>query len=580
MKSAGLGILFVLLAIVLFSSSGRDDSHITFWPAYTLLTSGELLNYNGERVEQSSSLLFVLLLAAVAYVTSADLPALAGVMALLFGGLNVLAIYRLSERVEARTGLAAAALAATSAYPMYWSVSGMETSLAGLLTTLTVLSLGGAVSESGVRRVHVVGLTTCSCCLYLLSRPEAPIVLVCVAAGSNGLLGLRGLASSDEAVRTRLRSMLVRSLGVTGIVLLGVAVLALWRHLYFGSLLPQPVTAKAVGISIDSITSGVGYVASNTLSDVLASVIFAGMAAGVGRAIWLLLARQTIDSYVMYATLFVVTYGAFIVSSGGDWMEGGRFIAHIQPLGLVFIPYVARGMLPRRWSSMGMLAGFLVAFQLAFLVRFARAQSTGMPIWAGIEYFRNPWPSIREQEYSWFERTNRIHSRDIPVVEHLDRTITLLSNNGDRSVSVLSQQMGMAAFYVSRRHQGRVRLLDRRGLVERSFTSCPLSAALPRWQIGLALEYEFFFSHETEFEACGITRPDVIFDIFIEELGIQRFLEINGYAITYVQRGLLATGSALLPGRRVSADQFIAVRRELVPWLENAADMQLVYNRP
>ena len=54
---------------LLCGSTGHDDSHITFWQAHALLNSGELHNYNGERLEQSSSLLMTLLTALAALIT-------------------------------------------------------------------------------------------------------------------------------------------------------------------------------------------------------------------------------------------------------------------------------------------------------------------------------------------------------------------------------------------------------------------------------------------------------------------------------------------------------------------------------
>ena len=58
--------LLLAITILLFPSAGRDDTYITLWPAHTLAEHGEILNYNGERVEQSSTLLMVLLLAPFA----------------------------------------------------------------------------------------------------------------------------------------------------------------------------------------------------------------------------------------------------------------------------------------------------------------------------------------------------------------------------------------------------------------------------------------------------------------------------------------------------------------------------------
>jgi hypothetical protein len=54
---------------ILCGSTGHDDSHITFWQAHTLLAEGQLLNYNGERLEQSSSLLAIVLTALLSLLT-------------------------------------------------------------------------------------------------------------------------------------------------------------------------------------------------------------------------------------------------------------------------------------------------------------------------------------------------------------------------------------------------------------------------------------------------------------------------------------------------------------------------------
>ncbi len=53
-------IMAIAVGLVIYTSTGRDDAHITLWPAYTLAERGEILNYSGERLEQSSTLSFVL----------------------------------------------------------------------------------------------------------------------------------------------------------------------------------------------------------------------------------------------------------------------------------------------------------------------------------------------------------------------------------------------------------------------------------------------------------------------------------------------------------------------------------------
>ena len=38
-----------LLGLVLYGSTGHDDSHLTYWSAHALARFGEIVNYNGER---------------------------------------------------------------------------------------------------------------------------------------------------------------------------------------------------------------------------------------------------------------------------------------------------------------------------------------------------------------------------------------------------------------------------------------------------------------------------------------------------------------------------------------------------
>ena len=54
-------LAFLATGALLFPSSGRDDVYITYGPALALAETGSISNWNGEAVEQSSSLLDVVL---------------------------------------------------------------------------------------------------------------------------------------------------------------------------------------------------------------------------------------------------------------------------------------------------------------------------------------------------------------------------------------------------------------------------------------------------------------------------------------------------------------------------------------
>src|SRR6185312_6928148 len=89
-------LLLILCGLVAMSSTGRDDTHITYWAAHALRETGRIVNYNGDPVEQSSTLLFTLLLAGVNLVTGIDFPLLGGLLGLLFGVLAVITAGRVA----------------------------------------------------------------------------------------------------------------------------------------------------------------------------------------------------------------------------------------------------------------------------------------------------------------------------------------------------------------------------------------------------------------------------------------------------------------------------------------------------
>jgi hypothetical protein len=72
--STGAALVLVVVGLTLFPASGRDDIYITYWAAHTLSEYGQILNYEGLRVEQSSSLLHVLLLSVLHLSTHVDVP--------------------------------------------------------------------------------------------------------------------------------------------------------------------------------------------------------------------------------------------------------------------------------------------------------------------------------------------------------------------------------------------------------------------------------------------------------------------------------------------------------------------------
>ena len=95
-------LLLVLIGGTLFPSAGRDDAHIGYWVADGLAKFGRIINYNGEPIEQSSTLLHALVLAGAHRLLggSVDMVLLGRLSAIIFGVLAVVAAQRLAARIQ------------------------------------------------------------------------------------------------------------------------------------------------------------------------------------------------------------------------------------------------------------------------------------------------------------------------------------------------------------------------------------------------------------------------------------------------------------------------------------------------
>jgi hypothetical protein len=173
-----------------------------------------------------------------------------------------------------------------------------------------------------------------------------------------------------------------------------------------------------------------------------------------------------------------------------------------------------------------------------------------------------PVGAIDTPDYSWFEKRNRVNLRDAEIINNLDRLVTQIIRSRNSPVTVMSGQMGIVPYHLAMKHRGNVRFMDRFGLTDRTFTSCDTTRSLRRGKLGLQLSYEFYFENREALEKAGhVPRPDIIFDI-----GSARDSRAtdNGYTIVYNQSGRIASDSKLFPGREVPADEFIAVRNDLL----------------
>ena len=530
--------------ILLFPSSGRDDAHIGYWVALCLARFGRVMNYNGDAVEQSSTLLHALVLAAAYRVTHIDMVVLGRLSAIVFGVGAVLMTQRVAARIDRALAIPAGLLVASSAYFIYWSFGGMEGTLCALLALCLILLFGDYVASPNERLLTPALIpVTLVILAFLLVRPEQPLVLGFVLVGA------------FVVRRDQWRRLLV----LAGIAAVAAIAIFVWRWQTFHSLFPQPVSAKSGALPLHTAKVGFRYFSRHVLVRPSIAFLFFVAAVGAIQSARVILRHGRTPSHLVFALLYLCSYGAFVILAGGDWMEAGRFFVPLLPVVAIFAAIAWRN--APRFS--GAVALLLLAAQLCGIAQVARRVSTAVPLWS--EVTTEPYMSESHRaDFSWFERANRPNLRDIPTIRRLDALVRQLRTaRGDAEpVRMMSAQLGMVAYYVVGAHFGHVQLLDRRGLIDRRFSSCSLLSRLRRTAGGLQLDYDYYFAHRDELEReCHVPRPDIIFDI-----GEPRLLP--DYTVVYTQSGAIRTDSKWLPGSNFRASQFIAVRSDFLPLLE------------
>jgi len=552
--ACALPVAFLLVAgVLLFPGAGHDDTHIAYWPAHTLADSGRILNYNGERVEQGSSLLHILLLAFLLKVTGADVVTLGRIAGIAAGTAMLVVLFVFVRGIAGRFAAHLAVwFSATCVYVVYWSFGGMETPFVPLVGLLLIIALARFLRDPASPSLLLPGLAMAAC---LTVRPESPILLGGMIAGLALVYWRAGGSRLPAGVDRRvMRGRLARLCALYGTLL---ALLLGFRLWVFGQWSPQPVRAKFGGLSWAALKQGLEYLSGSAGgmgpgSWALPGALAIGCAVVLGR----LLQRNPWDPGLWLALLYTGGGAAFVLGSGGDWMEGGRFLVHFIPIAGALLAMALTGTGRKMVSSMG-VAFVLIGLELWGIHHFMDHKSSSCPAWSEVRGGCNGDPAA----YSWFERHSRINQRDMPVIRALDRWTTRIERRKREPILILSGQMGMVPYYIAERHFGRVRFIDLRGLVERSLTDCPAARGVGRTPMGLSLDYSGYFQLlEAQDSACRLSRPDFIFDIMSLYAGQVTAL---GYTMVYRQRGSVTCVD--FPGAPfVDAHAFIAVRSELL----------------
>ena len=140
-------IVSSIIMLLLHGYTGSDDSHITYSAAKQLTLHGAILNHNGLYVEQGSSVLHVLLLAASHIITGLDFPQLGPWFSLFCAILCLPLSLELAKLSNVRQPALVVFLLPLSLAFNYWSAAGLETPLVTISLTLYAIFLLWSVNH-------------------------------------------------------------------------------------------------------------------------------------------------------------------------------------------------------------------------------------------------------------------------------------------------------------------------------------------------------------------------------------------------------------------------------------------------
>lgn len=552
-------ILFLCAGFLVFPSSGRDDSFITYWAVYSLGKWGHIINYNFQPVEQSSSMAHVILAGLFSALLHVNPVIIGRLTAILSGIGSIWAVDLISQK--SKLPQVTLLLLAINPIFIYWSFGGLETSLGALGWILFIYFQSSFIMEN-----RQIWPAIFACLLVLITRPENPIIITLFSIGALILSIFQYLFlehKSNQLQRQVLRAVINLFINIAGIGLLFGLRLAL-----FGDIFPQPVRAKTSGLSFIAFMQGFKYL-SHTLTSLSMAGIAIAFITGSILLLFLFFWKKPHQPTLLHGLLLAGIYILFIAFSGGDWMEGGRFIVHILPL-MTMLAMFAISKIQSKAVFRATISIILV-LQLVGLAQFATKESTAIPAWEDMQI-----SGINSKPYSWFEKHSATSLRDMPVIAALDTIIQKKLQKNPAPVVIMSGQMGMVSYYTAQKYGKQIIWLDRNSLIERSFTTCPISRQWERDDTGrLRFSYNTFLKQAPALTTeCGIPTPDIIFDLNAY-LG---HVDGRGFEVVYMQEGYINAG--LSSGNAIDAGEFIAVNQKHAELITDLGKTEFKINPP
>lgn len=540
-------LILISISVLVFGPAGDDDGHITYTAAKNLADFGQITNNNGEWVEQGSSLLHVLSLGFFYKIIHAinshiSIINLGPIFSLGMAVICIPLVFQLAKQCGVNKPLHAALLTSLSTAFSYWAMGGLESTLVTCCFLLFASIFSYWYTTKTYQIIPFLTLIIILC-LTLTVRPEAFFVLL--------LFTLFFAAGRFSTLNKQFFIFILTT------CILFIALCAL-RFFYYGQYFPQPVYAKAEGISLLKIAIGFYYF---IYSKQLSIVIFSAL------TLSLIKHYKLLSTHLFTLLCLTLSYLAFIINAGGDWMAGGRFFVPIIPLLIILSLYQLQKSVhyQRYLYALVFLSGIeIIGFQVKL--------SAGIPVWQE-SFFHQRYTTIAWNQYHWTESNNLVHARDIPVTDALFAIIDHL--NPSQKITIASIQMGMIPYHLHNRYHNHIEIIDMRGLTTQHISHCPALASFPKTWSGIAISYRDYFAAQ---KSCHLPQPDIIYDLLNREDHINQdrllSLQEQGYTIIYRQQGVLAPKNHL---KSVDVDTFIAVSADVLQQLPLALKDQKLH---
>jgi len=517
-KYSVVGIFSSIAAFVVVGVGGVDDSYITGWVALNISRSGSLSNFNGDSIEQSTSLLHVLILGTLRFVTRLPVPVLSYSLGIagLIATVTVAGV--VAERLYKGSGLVTALLVGTSFPFLYWATSGLETLLVPFFLLLFLLAVAEFVTAVSIKRRDIVFLFIASLLLAGI-RPDALVVSVGVVA----LLLLLGICSSVKYLSVIVpRVNFQRAFFAAIPVGFGIFVVEGFRFAVFRHFIPQPVAAKT-GLHL-TLQPGLSYVFKNMNPGWLWIPFVCVAIVGI----FLMLSAGSLLAWL--STFAGVVSIGLVVLSGGDWMGMGRMLIPsmtvllvMAGIGLVYLSEVIKkisavriGRLLLPVITVAAVCLQLVALRLVAVepTYFSERLATDAPLmypWKITENVNGKAIAFPiSNSIPWYVRRNSSHLRDTEFLNRMRPIITKLvtqESNKNRKITLASYQAGMIPFYLFDWFPGRLHFTDMFSLTTTDFSRCSIKK---HERFGMPLTYDYWFQHVGK---CAPDMPDLVFGL-------------------------------------------------------------------